>query len=139
MYLNKSDLKEACGELLADFDDVLSWKWDKNFGAFMAEFSAESQDEVRSILERHFSQEWDIKSIRKAPDIVRTGAGEFGDMRSGQLLFTSDPEGNVLILAAWWPWGDGEVVSLRIASPAKESHYSEKTGIFQRFKGLFER
>jgi hypothetical protein len=139
MYLNKSDLKVACGELLADFDGVLSWKWDKNFGAFMAEFSAESQDEVRSILERHFSQEWDIKSIRKAPDIVKTGAGEFGDIRSGQLLFTSGPEGNVLILAAWWPWGDGEVVSLRIASPAKESPDSEKTGIFQRFKGLFER
>ena len=138
MHLNKSDLKEVCGELLADFDGVLSWKWDKNFGAFLAEFSAESQDEVRSILERHFSQKWDRKSIRKAPDIVKRGAGEFGDMRSGQLLFTSDPKGNVFILAAWWPWGDGEVVSLRIASSAEESPHSEKTGIFQQFKNLFE-
>lgn len=139
MYLNKSDLKEACGELLADFDGVLSWKWDKNFGAFMAEFSAESQNEVRPILERHLSQKWDSNTIRNAPDTVKTGAGEFGDMRSGQLLFTSDPEGNVLILAAWWPWGDGEVVSVRIASPAEESPDSEKTGIFKRFKGLFGR
>ncbi len=106
MHLNKSDLKEVCGELLADFDGVLSWKWDR-------------------------------KTIRNAPDIVKTGAGEFGDMRSGQLLFTSDPKGNMLILAAWWPWGDGEVVSLRIASSAEESPYSEKTVIFQRFKHLF--
>jgi len=139
MYLNKSDLKKACAELLADFNGVLSWKWDKNFGAFLAEFSAEIQDEVRSILQRHLSQEWDRKTIRSAPDTLKTGAGEFGDLRSGQLLFTSDPESNVLILAAWWPWRDGEVVSVRIASPAEESPDSEKIGIFERLKDLFGR
>lgn len=139
MYLNKSDLKPACGQLMTDFGDVLSWKWDKNFGAFAAEFPVKEQDEVRSILERHFIRKWDSKTIRKAPGTVRKHAGEFGNMRSGQLLFTSDPEGKVLLLAAWWPWEGGEVVSLRIASPAEESPDPEKTGIFQRLKGLFGR
>ena len=137
MYLNESDLKEACKELLSDFDGVLSWKWDKNFEALLAEFSVKDQEEISSILERHLSLKWDKDTFRKAPDIIKRNAGHLGDLHKGQMLFTSDSEENMLILAAWWPWGDGEVVSLRIASPDTESPVSEKTGVLTRIKGFF--
>ena len=52
MYLNKSEIKELCKELLDDFDRVLSWKWDSGFNALVAEFSTARQDEVRTVLER---------------------------------------------------------------------------------------
>lgn len=138
MHLNKSDLKEACKELLSDFDGVLRWKWDKRFEALLAEFSAKDKEKVSSILERYLNLKWDSDTIRKAPNVVKTNTGDLGDLRQNQVLFTSDPEENVFIFAAWWPWGDGEVISVRIASPVTESSDSEKTGIYSRIIAFFK-
>ena len=139
MYLKKSELKKISQELLAEFKGVLSWKWDDRFDSFLAEFPAESKDEISAILERHLSRKWDKKTIRQAPDSLREDAGMFGDLRAEQLLFTTDPEGNLLIMAAWWPWGDGEVISVRIASPDPhaEEDTDEGSGFFAKLKGLF--
>lgn len=97
----------------------------------------EEQNRIQSILERKLSLKRDKKTIRKAPDNIKTSAGDFGDLRTGQTLFTSDPEGDVLIYTAWWQWGDGEAVSVSIASPDKELDGSEKTGLLSRLKNLF--
>lgn len=137
MYLNKSDIKELCKELLDDFDRILSWKWDSGFSALVAEFSADKQDEVRSVLERHLSFKWDRRSIGKAPEKIKTKTGDLGDLRDNQLLFTTDPEGNILIFAAWWPWGNGEVVSVRIASPSTGEQAAETPGVFSKIKRFF--
>jgi hypothetical protein len=120
MHLKKSDLEEVSRELLSASWEVFSWKWDHRFEAFLAEFSADKGEEFRAILERDFCKVWDCLNIREAPDIVKMCNNNFGGLRSGQLLFTTDPSQNVFICGAWWPWGDGETISLRIASPAKE-------------------
>ncbi|MGA9178952.1 MAG: hypothetical protein WBZ05_17050 [Desulfobacterales bacterium] len=120
MNLKKSDLEKISRKLLSASRGVLSWKWDQRFEAFLAEFSADKRDEFRSILERDFSNVWDSSNIREAPDIVKMCNNNFGGLRSGQLLFTTDPSQDVFICGAWWPWGDGRTISLRIASPAKK-------------------
>lgn len=120
MHLKKSDLEKVSRELLSASWGVFSWEWDHRFEAFLAEFSADNADEFRAILERDFSKVWNNLNIREAPDIVQMCNKNFGGLRSGQLLFTTDPSQNVFICGAWWPWGDGETISLRIASPAKE-------------------
>jgi len=120
MHLKKSDLEEVTGEFLNAFRGVLSWKWDHRFEAFLTEFSADKRDEFRSILERNFSNVWDSSNIREAPDVVKMCNNNFGGLRSGQLLFTTDPSQDVFICGAWWPWGDGRTISLRIASPDKK-------------------
>ena len=120
MNLKKSDLEKISRKLLSASRGVLSWKWDQRFEALLAEFSADKRDEFRSILERDFSNVWDSSNIREAPDIVKMCNNRFGGLRSGQLLFTTDPSQDVFICGAWWPWGDGRTISLRIASPAKK-------------------
>ncbi len=137
MYLNKAATKELCKELLDDFDQVLSWKWDNGFNALIAEFPTEKQTEVRSILERHLGITWDSNSIRKAPDTIKVKSGDLGDLRDKQLLFTTDPEAGVLIFAAWWPWGNGEVISVRIASPATGDVTEGPRGIVDKIKSFF--
>lgn len=137
MYLNKNEIKALCKELLEDFEQVLSWKWDGGFNALIAEFSTDKQDEVREVLERHLSFKWDSNSIRKAPAKVKTKSGDLGDLRDNQLLFTTDPEGNVLIFAAWWPWGNGEVISVRIASPSTDEQPVEAQGVLDKIKRFF--
>lgn len=120
MHLKKPDLEKVSRELLSASWGVFSWKWDHRFEAFLSEFSADNGYELRAILERDFSKVWDSLNIREAPDIVKMCNNNFGGLRSGQLLFTTDPSQNVFVFGAWWPWGDGETISLRIASPAKK-------------------
>ena len=134
MALNKAQIKELCKELLDDFERVLSWQWDSGFNALVAEFSTAKQDEVRSVLERHLGFKWDSLSIRKAPELIKIKSGDLGDLRDNQLLFTTDPAGNVLIFAAWWPWGNGEVVSVRITSPSSGEQPLAAEGILSKIK-----
>jgi len=120
MDFKKSDLEKVYRELLSASWEIFSWNWDNRFEAFLAEFSADKGDEFRAILERDFSKVWNSSNIREAPDIVQICNNNFGGLQSGQLLFTTDPSQDVFVCGAWWPWGDGETISLRIVLYTKE-------------------
>ena len=125
MHLKKSDLEKVSRELLTVSWKIFPWKWDHRYEAFLTEFSADKGNEFRAILERDFSKVWDSSNIRKAPSIVQMCNDNFGGLRSGQLLFTTDSNQDVIVCGAWWPWSDGKTISLRIASPAKELQHEE--------------
>jgi hypothetical protein len=122
MDLNNSDLEKVTRELLSSSWGLFSWKWDNRFEAFLAEFSADKGDEFRSILERDFSKVWNSSNIIEAPDIVEMCNNIFGGLQSGQLLFITDPSQDFLICGAWWPWGNGETISLRIVTLYREEN-----------------
>lgn len=113
----KAAIENACKELVKDLDDLLDWEWDDRFESLVAEFTTESQEQVVSILEKHLKLTWNDKSIKKAPGVIKANSERFGSLRKGQLMFTTDPESSKHIIAAWWPWGDGKSVSIRIATP----------------------
>ncbi len=37
----------------------------------------------------------------------------------GQLMFTSEPDRDILLCFAWWPWGNGSTISIRVAAYQK--------------------
>ncbi len=121
MQSKKSYIEKVSRELLNVSWEVFSWKWDDYFGAFLAEFSADSGDEFRAILERHFSKVWDISNIDEAPEMVQMCNNYFGGLRAGQLLFTTGPGEDVFVGGAWWVWGNGETISFRVTSPTKKA------------------
>lgn len=135
MSLSKSELKTACKLLLDDFEGVLSWKWDGGAKMLTAQFSTEGQEQVNVILERHLGKKWDHKTIRTAPAPIKDG--DFGDLRSGQLLFTTDLEGNVHIMAAWWPWGNGRTVTMHLGSSDNDSSAPVEKGFLTKLKNVF--
>lgn len=134
---NKSGLENDCKELLSAFQGVLSWKWDSRFEAALAEFAAGKKESIRAILDRSLRITWDSSNIGNAPDVVREIDNHLGGLRSGQLLLTSDPDREPFIFCAWWPWGDGKTISIRIASSYKKLSDSEKAGEIQLFKEWF--
>ena len=135
--LNTSALENVCREFVIAFQGVLSWTWDSRFDTALAEFFIENKDRVRAILERYLSIAWDSSTIGKAPDIVQLIANHLGGLRSGQLLFISDPNQDVFVYGAWWPWGDQKTVSLRVAPCDKRLSDSEITELSKLFKGWF--
>ena len=134
--LNNSNLENVCREFISAFQATLSWKWDSQFETVLAEFFVDNKDRVREILERYLSIAWDSSNIGKAPDVVRMIAGHLGGLRSGQLLFTSDPNQDALIFGAWWPWGDGNTISLRVAPFDKRLSDSEMSELIKLFKDI---
>jgi hypothetical protein len=132
-----SEVETVCREFARAFQGAFSWKWDGRFETVLAEFGVDDKDNVRAVLERHLGTVWDSSSIAGAPDIVRTVNIRVASLRSGQLLFTSDPKRDALIFCAWWPWGDGKTISIRIAPFFKKLSASETAAKIQSFKNWF--
>jgi hypothetical protein len=134
---NQTELENKCEELVSAFKDVLSWQWDNRFGAVLAEFGVNNKDSIRAILERYLGNTWDSSNIGSAPDAIQKINSHLGKLRSGQLLFTSDPKQEAFIYCAWWPWGNGQTISIRIAPYYKELSDSDKAEKTQQLKDWF--
>ncbi len=134
---NKSDVENVCRELVHALQGVLSWQWDGRFETVLAEFGVDNKENVRAILERCLSMTWDNSNIATAPDSVRRINVRVGTLRSGQFLFTSDPNRDALVFCTWWPWGDGKTISIRIGLSYKTLSGSKKAEKIQLFRGWF--
>ena len=108
-------------------------------GHALAEFFIDNKDAVRAIVERYLSIVWDSSNIGKAPDIVQMIVNDLGGLRSGQLLFVSDPNQDALVFGVWWPWGDGKTISLRVAPYDKRLSDAEIAELITLLKGWFGR
>ena len=135
--LKQSDLESVCKELMREFQGILSWKWDSRFETVLAEFGVDDKDSIRAFLDRHLGITWDSSTIDNAPDIVQMINGNLGGLMSGQLLFTSDPNQDAFIFCAWWPWGDGKTISIRLLPHYKTRYNSEEAEHIQVFRSWF--
>jgi hypothetical protein len=68
---------------------------------------------------------------------VRIINSHLGGLMPGQLLFTSDPNQDALIFCAWWPWGDGKTISIRVGLYYMKLSDSEKAEQINHLKGWF--
>jgi hypothetical protein len=135
--LDKLEPDNICKELLSEFQGMLSWKWDSRFAAALAEFDVADKDRIREILERYLKFTWDSSNIKKAHSSVMKVNSSLGNLMSGQMLFTSDPNGDAYIYCAWWPWGNGMTISIRIAPCYNKLPDSDKAEKIKQFKGCF--
>lgn len=132
-------MEEIVKGLATDFQGVLSWKWDRRFETVLAEFSVDTKDQVRTIVERYLSSTYDSSNVGNGPDIVRSVETQFGGLWPGQFLFTSDPKREALIFGTWWPWGDGKEISIRIGPAFRtlaESNRDEQIQLFRSWFGI---
>jgi hypothetical protein len=135
----QTELEKICKELANAFKGILSWKWDSRFDTVLAEFTTDKKNSVRAILDRHLSMTWDSSNIGSAPKTIQKINTHLGKLRSGQLLFSSDPKQKAYLFCAWWPWGDGKTISIRIAPYYKglsDSEKADKTQLFKRWFGF---
>jgi len=134
---SESEMENTCKELLGAFHGVLSWKWDDRFEAALAEFDTVDKDRIHAILGQHFNMAWESSTIHKAPPTVQKVNGYLGKLRSGQILFTSDTDRPAYIYCAWWPWGNGRTISIRIAPCYKSLPNKDKAEKISRFRDWF--
>jgi hypothetical protein len=136
--LNSPDIGTICKELFDEFHGRLSWKWDDWIGTILAEFDAARKEDVRASLEKFLPISWDSSNMENAPPIVQSIDKNLGGIRSGQLLFSSDPTQETFVFCAWWPWGSGTTISIRIAPYDKNLSETESNQLIEQLKSWAE-
>lgn len=106
-------LKNICCELFAASGKILSWQWDSRFGMALAQFNVNEAEQVKTILEEYLSFSWSASDVDQSPEAVQGVVSSLGGLLPGQLLFTSPPD-EIFMLCAWWPWNNGQTVSIRV-------------------------
>ena len=111
---SSQELETICDSIFSETGNDVAWKWDERFHALLSEFTCDERAEVVSVLEKNFETCWNESNISEAPLQVKNVASQLGEMRKNQLLYSSDPSLEVLVLGAYWPWNNGKKFSLRI-------------------------
>jgi hypothetical protein len=90
------------------------WQWDERFHVALMAFDKIEMEAIFSAVIGEFMHQWDYGTIAKSSKIIRKLVKNLFDIKPGQLIFTSDENLHSVLLAAWWPWANGSIISLRI-------------------------
>ena len=102
------------------------WEWDGRFSVVASSFAAKLQIEVRASAVQALTRGWTLKDIETAPPSLRAIADKTGGLRGGQRLLAGTDD---TLFGLWWPWGNGEMITLRIGLVGAEPT--------QRLRALF--
>ena len=132
-----SELEKICLDFISACKKDLTWKWDDRFNMVLAEFNTSKKDEIYSNLKRFSETTWDNQSIHKAPKPIINISKQLGGINPNQLLFVSNSAQEAFLICAWWPWGDGKRISIRLSPSSSRLSEDEKNFLSNHFKTLF--
>jgi hypothetical protein len=130
-------LEAACKALKQD-QETLSWEWEDRMDAALSVYGSDDSTKVRGLLEEHFKTHWDSGTLSNAPANVQQFVSSLGGLRSGQEIFTSDPDLDLVVAVALWPWGGGAKISIRLWFLSKNVSDEEKQDLQNRFRSWFQ-
>ncbi|MCG3177862.1 MAG: hypothetical protein BIFFINMI_00184 [Phycisphaerae bacterium] len=107
-------MQRCCQGLVSGGHDLLKWSWDDYIKSALAVFDTEHADDVARLLGVHFPTRWGADSIQAAPSAVQALARALGGIRQDQHLYVTHPDAGPVVFAAWWPWGNGKSISVRV-------------------------
>ncbi|MBE0635434.1 hypothetical protein IH601_05515 [Candidatus Bipolaricaulota bacterium] len=131
-------LESKLSVLAEDLGKIVDWKWDGRFSTAVGEFAATEKDRVLGVLEKHLVSTWDSLTVKDAPDVVQEISKKLGGLMSGQLLLLSDSRQAACIFCAWWPWGSGAKISIRIAPFNTSLADEDATALTAQFREVFK-
>ena len=134
---NRSNIKNICGEFVNAFQGNISWKWEDRFETALAEFNISDKDKIHGILERFLTNTWDSSTINNANDVAQQIVNKFDGLKKGQLLFTTDTKQDDFLFGVWWPWGNGNKISIRVAPSFIKLSKPDYFELIKEFKGWF--
>lgn len=138
LQYDTSLLEKRCRNLIDTLGDTLTWKWDDRFETILAEFDVNQRETIQSLLSKEMDIVWHPEDTSRAPELVHILINYFGGLNPGQQLFTSNPDIDGILLCAWWPWGNGKTISIRLAVFADSLSDEENEELTRIFKTWFK-
>lgn len=133
-----AEIEICCKGIVAETSGLLNWEWDDYIGAFLATFTPEQAQQVETVCDKYFMSRWDVASLAKIPPSIMEVAESLGGLRASQRLYVTRPGEFVISFGAWWPWGDGKTVSLRIGLVTDKVPEHAKDEFFKEFSEWFK-
>ena len=130
-------LEAPCAAIAEATQGLLSWEFDPRFRAAIATFPASDQQGIKTGLQAGFDQVWTTADLASAPERVRELAKKVGGLRGGQLLFAAHSDTDPILFGLWWPWGNGQTISIRVLFSARTLDEPSKAALLASFKGWF--
>jgi len=106
-------LFESLGRMKASWP-TRGWSWDPRLLCITSSFTTEQEQQARKAVQSALQNEWSASTIAHGPQQLRDVVERAGGVRQGQLALSTGPVNGLLVYGLWWPWGDGETVSLRV-------------------------
>ena len=108
------ELLKKLSDHLSSHAGELSWKVDTRFNAATATIQMAISKDIQNLLEDSFPRKWTVEESEPNSEIMEKVVGSVGGPGPGQILYTSDESSQPIVYCAWWPWGNGNNISLRI-------------------------
>ncbi len=134
---SETSIANTCQVISVTLEEQLQWKWDSRFETALAEFQTVDQEIVEQAIGQFLTAVWDPSTIDDAPEEIQLIVGQFGGLMPGQRFFHSDLSQEEFLFAAWWPWGNGTTISLRVAPCMKQDVNIEPEQKMEEFRGWF--
>lgn len=128
-------IRASCEGLAEAGDDLFKWEWDDRFGAALSTFQDTREADVRALLAPGLPVCHDVKTIGDAQKLAQEIAKAFGGLRAGQKLLLSTEDQTPMLVGAWWPWGNGTTISLRVKLVVLGLSSEEKAELLDTFRG----
>lgn len=107
------------------------WSYDNRFQCVASSFDASSTDTARSLIATLLPHEWTSRTIATAPPAIAYIAERTGGLRAAQRVYAAEPQGSLIPYGLWWPWEEGQTISLRIGlENASMSHTMDLCAVF---------
>ncbi len=135
---DENPLERPCLAIAAASAGLLEWAFDPRFRAANAAFPAAEQGVVLAALEQGFEAAWTAQTIESAPPRAAELAAKLGGLRPGQILFGTNADSDPILFGAWWPWGDGVTISIRVLFSARHFEPEGREALLADFKGWFD-
>jgi hypothetical protein len=136
--LNLNSLRDCCDSIIEQGKELFTWQWDPYFGAALTVITADNQAAASQLLEGCCGKPLDAQSITNGPEHLRAIMDKAGGLRSGQKVFFSDTDQPAFVLVAWWPWGNGASISVRVRlAMATGEEIAEDGDVVRTFRGWF--
>lgn len=130
-------LQAACETIVAGDTAPANWLWDDHFQAALVVIDIEASDTMRSLLKQSLPLHWSPENIVSAPRPVQEIVERLGGIQSGQEFFANDTGNTAILYAAWWPWGNGTSISVRVSAASTTLTQAEESQLRQNIRLWF--
>lgn len=117
MKVNISELdafKEICRKICLNIPASYVWHWDSKRQMAAVVLDEEDAEMVFYPLFKEFRNHWNFNSINEAAAAVNRYVVSECGLMPGQALFSSHVVCSLVLIVAWWPWGNDDKVSMRV-------------------------
>jgi hypothetical protein len=133
---HEQHIRTCASAIIEALEDKVKWKYDGFNDALLAEFSADKEQVILPIIRQHLPGGWDAKSVKQAPQLMIHLAGKYAKINKKQKLFYPRSTEPPQFMLAWWPWGHGATVSIRLFAVNQEP-FVPKISLLKRWRSFF--